>query len=573
MFENRDLWLKQLSASLKDNGQVAYLWNIQKDSFEFMGDTEGLFGLQEDDMPSSREQVSLLINPQDIVERQLEINAAISRCAGKSEDFKIKYRLRQPDGSQVPVIENGMVLINFNTNEKTVQGVIGRNRAAEILNPSSGKNSGANISLALVPNAMRRVLQNQLEEYLDNREDKSRGYFLLAGIDHLSVINEAYGPQVADELIEQTEKRLAAITNGSATVTKLQGDMFGLFFRTAPLSEMSSTAYGILKAFYSQPFQVMGQTVNNMVSIGGVPFDIKQLNSASVLTYAELALREAKQRGRGCFISYVDDMSKGGASSFRDYLAIGDQFLKAFRDGRVHLAYQKIVNSTTEETSFYECLIRLIDEDGQSVAAGQFINAVEKMGMTRLVDNFSTSRAIQELRIFPDLRLSINVSNHSFSDPQWLFQIQNDLRRSPEVASRLIIEITESFAMDDVANTIRVIKILRELGCQIALDDFGTGYTSFVQLRDLKLDMVKIDKSFVQNINEDNNMLFINTLQSLAGGMKIQTVGEGAETLADAKLLSDGGINHIQGYAFSVPSMERIWLPQDDSLRFQNFKI
>jgi EAL domain-containing protein (putative c-di-GMP-specific phosphodiesterase class I) len=259
-------------------------------------------------------------------------------------------------------------------------------------------------------------------------------------------------------------------------------------------------------------------------------------------------------------------------SDFRDVLSIGDQFLKGFRDNRVRIAFQQIINAKTQEVSFHECLIRLIDESGKVIPAGQFIAAVEKMGLTRLVDGFCTQQAIRELKMFPDLRLSINVSNHTLTDPLWMKDVTAALIDHRSVAERLIVEITESAAMIDVAQTKRVTKALKALGCKIALDDFGAGQTSFTQIRDLDLDMVKIDKSFIRNMDQAENMLFIRTLQSLAEGMNLETVGEGAETLAEVKILADGGINHVQGYAYGLPSLDRIWLPQTHELRIQASK-
>ena len=563
MFDNREIWHRHLSASLKANHQVAYVWQVENDQFEFTGDSQNLFGVAEADMPTSKERFFTFINPQDVVERQLLLSGYISECVSDPVDFKLHYRVRKSDGQQTAIVETGTVSINPSSALKEVSAILSVDQ--DVVRKQATLLDGKNVSFALMPNAPRRDIQYLIEEHLE-RGHRKEGFLLAIGIDHFSVLNEAYGPKFADEILTRTEKRLQKVASDAVRVVRLHGDLFGMFFSRGGQLEMSETAYGILKSFYSQPFEVNGQTINNMVSIGGVALDTPDIRISNILNHAEMALREAKNRGRGCFVSYSGNLS-GDKNGFKDYLAIGDQFLKAYRDGRVHLAYQKIVNSQTDQVTFHECLIRMVDEQGKVQSAGQFIDAVEKMGMTRLVDNFSTRRAIQELRIFPELSLSVNVSHHSLTDPQWLREVENDLGRSPEVARRLIIEITESFAMIDVAQTLRVIKTLRDLGCQIALDDFGAGQTSFTQLRDLRVDMVKIDKSFVRNMRQDDNMLFINVLQSLAGGMDIETVGEGAETLAEAKILANGGINHIQGYAFSVPSMERIWLPEENEFR------
>ena len=138
------------------------------------------------------------------------------------------------------------------------------------------------------------------------------------------------------------------------------------------------------------------------------------------------------------------------------------------------------------------------------------------MGLSRLVDHHALRMAIQELTMFPDLRLSVNVSNLSLNTHDWLRNLVSALRDRPSVAQRLIVEVTESAVINDPTTLKRIVSTLKDLGCRVALDDFGAGYTAFSQLKDLKVDIVKIDKSFIRNINEEHNHLFVRTLKSLA---------------------------------------------------------
>ena len=378
--------------------------------------------------------------------------------------------------------------------------------------------------------AVRR-LQFSLEEYLSEpTRDRTKGFLLTVGIDRLSLINEAYGSQVADEVILKTGARLEKMVGDRALVARISGDVFSLFFHNTSQGEMADIAQNVLNIFYHQPIETEERVVHTVVTIGGIKLDDSMMKASSAISRAEMSLQDAKQQGRGCFVFYSDKMTQR-VNSFRDDLSIGDDFLRGFRSGRVKLAFQEIMGAKSGAVSFHECLIRLIDEDGTIHTAGKFIDAVEKMGLTRLVDGFCVRQAIQELRDYPELNLSVNVSNHTLTDAQWLKDVTNRLRDRPDVASRLIVEITESAAMNDISQTIRVVGALSDLGCRIALDDFGAGQTAFTQLKDLKLDIVKIDKSFVRNMDQEENMLFIKTLQSLASGMNLETVAEGAETL------------------------------------------
>lgn len=561
-----ELWLRNLGMSLKANHQLAYLWHVEEDRYEFMGDIEGLLGVAEEAVPQKKEQFSRLINPQDIVNRQLMIVDAITRSkSGIETTFIVTYKIRKQDGKVIPISETGVAQYDFARGETIVQSFLSLDASAvdqqmKVLRKREAKDK---ISYVFSGSNGRQALQYRLEEFL-NEEKRSltTGFVLAVGIDRLSLINEAYGSAAADEVIMKTGARLEQIVGDRAMVARLSGDVFALFFQKSSQGEMNDIAQNILNMFFHQAIETQERVIHAVVSIGGVQLDSQIVKAASVLSRAEMALQEAKLQGRGCFVCYTERMTQQ-VNTFRDALSIGDDFLKGFRAGRVQLAFQAVIGSKTSQTSFHECLIRLIDEDGTIQSAGKFIAAVEKMGLTRLVDGFCVQQAIQELINYPEINLSVNVSNHTLTDPQWLRDVSLQLRDRPDVAERLIVEITESAAMNDIAQTIRVIRTLEDLGCKIALDDFGAGQTAFSQMKDLSLDIVKIDKSFVRDMDKEENMLFINTLQSLASGMNLETVGEGAETLAEAEILMKGGIDHIQGFAYSLPSIERIWLPED----------
>jgi EAL domain-containing protein (putative c-di-GMP-specific phosphodiesterase class I) len=241
--------------------------------------------------------------------------------------------------------------------------------------------------------------------------------------------------------------------------------------------------------------------------------------------------------------------------------------MKAMNGDRLRIAFQPVIGAQEKDISFHESLIRLIDDDGKIIPAGAFMPAIEELGLSRLVDHYALRMAIHELEMFPDLSLSVNVSNLSLNNNDWLRSLVALLRDRPSVANRLVVEITESSSVKDPKKTKRIIRTLKDLGCRVALDDFGAGYTAFSQLKDLDVDIVKIDKSFIRNISEEHNHLFVQTLKALAEGIDIKTVGEGAETHAEADLLSSDGIDYIQGYVYGFPKVERVWLPENHKYR------
>lgn len=395
-------------------------------------------------------------------------------------------------------------------------------------------------------------------------EDKSFCYVLAVGIDRLAFFNETLGTAAGDAIIAATARRLRDVLGGAARVHRIGGDVFGVLMEGVPSSEMPAIAAHILASFHDAPLRVGETFVRAGVSIGGAARrnctrEDNSIDPGLLVSRAESALRSAKDQGRGRFVAYATTACQTRA--YARTMDTGNMFLTALKGKRLGLAFQKIVDSRTGRVSFHESLIRLVDEDGRVRRAAEFMPAVEELGLVRMLDQATIGMVIRELAMFPDLRLSANVSHDSLIDMTWLRGVVAALRDHPDVARRLVVEITESAVMKDIGQTDRIVKTLKDLGCRVALDDFGAGYTAFSQIQALNIDIVKIDQSFVRKMHQDNNHLFIRALQALADGINIETVGEGAETVDEADTLRRDGVRHIQGYVHGMPTMERVWLP------------
>jgi diguanylate cyclase (GGDEF)-like protein len=563
-----DHWFQHLSAALSHSGAVAYIWHASDDRYEWAGDIHQVLGIS--DQPLSNAQLNNFINPQSLPQRMSALHDAMNQQAvGASlPQFAVKYKMRRGNGTQVDVEETATIHHDAE-GRRTVRGFL---RTLEKGDLTPTQSAGWQNLAALPGSGMthngRMMLQHRIESWMDEASDafNATAYLLVVDLDRLSLINDAYGARFADELIEKTGQRLKMLVEGSGYVARIDGDVFGIFFGHAPYNEMAAVSKHILKNFFDVPIETSKGPMAVSVSIGGAAVSSKDREDpATLLTKAEMAVRAAKDRGRSCFVSYHEAAQQ--ASENRQLLEHADTFLRALKDDRVKLAFQPIVDSRTSRISFHECLMRMIGEDGKLHSAGQFIPAVEKMGLSRLVDQYALRIAIQELSLFPDLQLSVNVSTLTLVDQDWLRGLVAMLRDRPSVARRLIVEVTESCVIHDMDKALRVVRTIQDLGARVALDDFGAGYTAFAQIKQLDVDLVKIDKQFIRNIGQSENHLFVKTLQSLADGVEIETVGEGVETMSDAKMLMRDGINHIQGYAFGFPSVERVWLPKDHIYR------
>lgn len=569
-----DIWFTHLSSTLANNGLTAYVWHLAGDHMEWAGDVAAIFGTNSSDTPLSGQAFARFINPQFLPQRLAALHDMKEKVpvGDHLPGMTVRYKFRRADGVQVDIEETAQ-LFQDKDGVSTVRGFIRRVDLAEAAASAVTKVSAAAVAAPerASTNFGRRHIIQRLDEWQsrhmsEGEGNNSLGYLLAAGIDRISMFNEAYGPRYTDELLEKVAQRLSHIVGPNAVVQRLDGDVFCLFFPVAPHNEMAAVAKYILGNFQERPIVTSSGPAGVSLSIGGIQLDPTQKSDpAGFVVKAEMAMRGAKDQGRGCFVSYSEASDR--AENNRLLLSSGDQFLNALRENRVKLAFQPIISADSREVSFHECLIRLIDEKGKIQSAGQFYPAIEKLGLSRLVDQFALRTAIHELALFPDLSLSVNVSPATLLNRAWLRGLVLALRDSPSIAKRLIIEVTESAVIDNPHSVTVVVNTLRDLGCRVALDDFGAGYTAFSQLKDLDLDIVKIDKSYVRGISEDTNRLFVKTLQSLADGVNVETVGEGAETMGEADLLADDGIDYIQGYIYGFPQVERVWLPKEHSHR------
>ena len=252
--------------------------------------------------------------------------------------------------------------------------------------------------------------------------------------------------------------------------------------------------------------------------------------------------------------------------SHRRSMAVCEQVKDALKEDRLIFAFQPVVAETTGEVEFYEALIRMRQPDGSVVAAGQFVPTVERLGLVRVLDRRVLELAVRELSEHPHVRLAFNISGLTPADHGWLRAMMAMIGNRPDIACRLIVEITETAAIQDIDETARFVSTLRGLGCRVALDDFGAGYTSFRHLKTLTVDIVKIDGSFVRHIAEnEDNQLFVRTLIDLAKNFALHTVAECVETQADADVLGSMGVDSLQGYFIAKPHLERPWRLQEDS--------
>jgi diguanylate cyclase (GGDEF)-like protein len=380
--------------------------------------------------------------------------------------------------------------------------------------------------------------------------------FLLVAIDDLARVNEAYGYDVADEVIAAVAKRLRAKLRGADTLGRYSGNKFGIILKSCTPDDIAMAAERLLAGVRDGVVPTQAGPVAVTATIGAViaPRHARTLNE--VLARAQEALDAAKAKRRGSFNAYRPSVEREARR--RQNVRASDEIVRALNEQRIAIAFEPVVSAVTRQPAFYECLMRIRRADGGVISAGEVIPLAERLGLVRLIDHRVLDLVVAELVAVPALRATLNISAASTVDPDWWAALAAAARAHSDIAGRLIVEITESSAIQDIDDTRGFVARAKDIGCRIAIDDFGAGYTSFRNLRKLGVDIVKIDGAFVLNLTRsEDDRAFVHTLIDLARRLGLETVAEWVQDEEAAAILAGWGCDYLQGQLFGLASLER----------------
>jgi diguanylate cyclase (GGDEF)-like protein len=404
-------------------------------------------------------------------------------------------------------------------------------------------------------NHLTTVLTERLEQA---QADRSPFAFLIVAIDGLARINDVYGFDVADEAIAVVGQRLRATMRGPDQIGRFSGNKFGIILRDCTAEQMETAAERFRRTVRGQPVETTAGPVPVTLTVGGVIVPRHAGKISEIVARAQDALNIARSKRTGSFHAFVPNIER--EQRRLENIRTTDEIVAALNDRRIALAYQPVVSTDTREPRFHECLMRVRSPDGRVIPAGAIVPIAEQLGLVQLIDHRVLELAVAELYEAPDIRLSVNVSAASAAEETWSQTLASLLRGRPDVATRLIVEITESHAIHHIDEIRGFVQRTKNLGCEVAIDDFGAGYTSFKNLRRLDVDLVKIDGAFVENmLQSSDDKLFVQSLLGLANGLGIGTVAEWVQDEATASLLADWGCAGLQGRLTGLAVEERQW--------------
>jgi diguanylate cyclase (GGDEF)-like protein len=542
--------LDRLQSAIRASGDVIYEWDLATDRIDFTGDTSSLFGALDAAVPVTGEQLQARINPEDLPRRR---RALSDHFTGVS-DYDCEFRLRTRQGEFQWLHDRGAVELSPAGTPARMCGVIRmvtlRKQQEERLEYLANFDD---LTGHFNKVRLRESLEHALAQALRFGQP---GVYMVIGVDHLARINTAYGYEAGNAVLVELGRRLDTFLRAADVIGRPGGDYFGAILSACAEETAQIAAERTLQSMRDNPIVVGEDKMHVTVSIGAVVFPEQSKTAVDAMTKAESAMQRAKLAGRDCARFF--ELSEEQRLGYRASMDIGEEVQLALKENRIALAHQPVVDAHTHEVKYYECLVRMYDQDANIVPAAKFIPAIESLGLMRTIDNRVRDLAIRELDCNPDVSLAINISGLTATERSWFRGLVARLKDRRDIAERLLVEITETAAMQDIEETSRFVSALRALGCRVALDDFGSGFTTFHHLKALTVDVVKIDGSFIRDITTDTeNQIFIHNLLALARALGVSSVAECVENREDADFLAGVGVNLLQGFYFGRPEVDR----------------
>jgi diguanylate cyclase (GGDEF)-like protein len=426
--------------------------------------------------------------------------------------------------------------------------------------------------LTRLPNRM--VVHEQLADLLLHRNDPHyHAAFYLLDLDNFKTINDALGHDLGDEVLRAVAHRLQQRIDTAVLIARVGGDEFAVIencIEGDPHQQMIRTATLILDVM-GEPLPVADHVLDVGCSIGIVMFPTEADTVIDVVRSADIALYEAKRRMRGSYFLFTPHMREVA----NERLSLEKGLRAALQKDQLSLYFQPQVDATGQQVGA-EALIRWDTPTQGFISPLKFIRVAEETGLINPIGEWVLQKSLATLadwlqRDIPFAgNLAINVSAWQFARSDFVRSTQTAIEESGVPAARVTLEVTESALMADVQEVVSKLAQLREFGVKIALDDFGTGYSSLAYLRDLPLDILKIDKSFVDELNNSPKQPLVESMLSIGRHMQLKVVAEGVETQQQLQHLKRMGCQYFQGYFFSraLPKDDfEAWLDKNQVLR------
>ena len=551
--------LRQSEANLASAQRIAnlgnWLWDSRTGELLWSDETYRIFGLTpREPNPVTFEMFWNAVHPDDRKFLDRTIRAALR----KGEDYEIVYRLTRPDGEVRFVSEQAEIVPDDTGRLVRLFGTVHDVTERKVLEDQLAYQAFHD-PLTGLPN--RALLTDRLEHALARARRRGGSVAVLfLDLDRFKVVNDSLGHEVGDELLEAVGRRLKRCLRPEDTAARIGGDEFVIL-----LEDVESPNYAVwvaerMVAALRNPFDVGGHEMVVTTSIG-IALASEDHSASDLLRDADIAMYRAKARGKARY--QVFDPSMNALAIRR--LELEGQLRRGIELGELKVYYQPKVEISDGRVVGMEALVRWHHPERGLISPAEFIPLAEETGLILPLGRWVLEEACRQAREWQERypgclpTMSVNLSAKQFQQPHLLEEISEVLAATELEPCGLVLEITESVLMEDAQANIATLEGLKALGVGLAIDDFGTGYSSLDYLKRFPVDVIKIDRSFVNGLGPSpKDAAIIQTVIDLAEALDLEPIAEGIETAEQARQLWDMGCRVGQGYYFARP------LPSDE---------
>ncbi len=403
-----------------------------------------------------------------------------------------------------------------------------------------------------------KLIQETETAFIRARRTNIQHAFMFLDIDKFKQINDFYGHHIGDELLIEVALRLKSSIREGDIVARLGGDEFAILALDLDLNEQIAANKATLlvekiQSKITEPIIINGQIFDITLSIGIKLFPDYEKNSQEVISHADIAMYQAKKSGRNQFAFFDHELN----IESKRFLMIEQDLKTALHSNQFELYYQPKIDLKTDRTIGVEALIRWNHPTKGILMPDSFMDVANDTKLIHKIGEFVIDEACKQLAIWNNdlgldsLCVSINISSYQFKEKSFIRYLKKCINKYNVNPQNLELELLEDTLIEDVEDAITKIKILKELGIKFAIDDFGTGYSSMTYLKELPVDSIKIDKSFIIDLNNKSNQEIVKMIINFANLFNLSVIAEGVETKYALDFLKENNCNLYQGFYFS----------------------
>lgn len=475
-----------------------------------------------------------------------------SKLANHAENFCLDFRMKHCNSRSIWV--RCVINAEYDNDGATMRGLI--------LDYSEQKTAEERILYLAEHDSLTNLInRRRFQEELDKRiayslRYQEQGALLFIDLDQFKYINDSYGHQYGDEFLVDISRRLHLALRKTDILGRLGGDEFGVIIPHTDSEQVQQVAQSLLEVLREQTYNFNGTIHHASASIGIVMFPQQGHLTNDLLAKADAAMYSAKNEGRAKYHLFNEEDNE--LWNMQSKIHWEDRIRWALANDRFVLHYQPVARLEDSVITHYEVLLRMMSQENELIPPGAFLDTAERFGLISEIDRWVLKNAIKAQAEYRaqgrQVSLAINISGRHFGSDDVYKLVCQCIEEYDADPGNIIFEVTETEAVENLSAARRFIELLQNVGCRFALDDFGIGFSSFHYLRNLPVNFIKIDGSFVRNLHINReDRVFIKAMVDLAKGLNITCIAEFVENAEIVKILKHLGVHSGQGYYLARP--------------------